>query len=282
MESAGPSHKLTQAESKNKRSKKMFLVCKNIIESDFCEKYTISFPKSRIDRSNGSFSLEAQSTFSDSWQARVQSEYNACPVGPYAGPYDQAASVPLSAQLPDSNLSYDKYTQFQHDSNVDCMEYAYSCIYDAFDDLEKIKVLGPVKIVSSNEGPTKIDNDYKKKIHYTCVSLRCKIPCPCKDCCNGEGQCKEHKIGHPHLFNKELHAISIRGSDFSCQNSFFFEQSYVNEYSEIPITCGPCNRDVLHHNAYHIDYHFHCKFCIQNHHKTKPTTERELLHEIRE
>ena len=53
------------------------------------------------------------------------------------------------------------------------MEYASSCIYDAFDHLEKIKVLGHVKIVSSNEGPAEINNDYKKKIHYTCLKKKC-------------------------------------------------------------------------------------------------------------
>ena len=262
----------------------MNILCETQIDSDLTdgEEYKLSLPESRIDRRNSDSSLEIKSSFSDSWKSHVQSVYNMCPVGPYAGPYDQAACVPMSVQLVGSDLDFERYTQFQHDGHLDCMRYRVSCIYSAYDDLEKINVLGPVEVVSTNDGPAEINNDYKKKIFYTCRKKRCKIPCPCKDCCTEEGQCSEHKMGHPHLFNSKLHAISIRGSDLSCQNSSFFQRSYVNKYSQIPVSCKPCNRDLLHHNAYHIDYHFYCRFCVQNHHKTKASTEGELHHEIKE
>ena len=39
-------------------------------------------------------------------------------------------------------------------------------LYDALDDLEKIKVLGPVEVVNN---PVEVNNDYKKKVTFTCV-----------------------------------------------------------------------------------------------------------------
>ena len=156
----------------------MYLLCETQIDSDITdgEEYKLSLPVSRIDRRNSDSSLEIESSFSDSWKSHVQSVYNMCPVGPYAGPYDQAACVPLSV-----------YTQFQHDGHLDCMKYRLSCIYNTYDDLEKIYVLSPVEVVSTNDGPAEINNDYKKKIFYTCRKKRCRFPCPCKDCCTEKG-----------------------------------------------------------------------------------------------
>jgi uncharacterized C2H2 Zn-finger protein len=284
MEGTKRSNQKKNENCRSKRSKRMHLLCETQIDSDITNgaEYNLSLPESRIDRRNSGSCLKIQSSFSDSWKSHVQSVYNMCPVGPYAGPYDQAACVPLSVQLIGSDLNFERYTQFQHDAHLDCMKYRVSCIYDTYDDLEKINVLGPVEIVSTHDGPVDINNDYKKKIYYTCRKKRCEIPCPCKDCCTQDGQCTEHKMGHPNLFDSKLHAVSIRGSDLSCQNSSFFQRSYVNKYSQIPVSCKSCRRDVLHHNAYHIDYHFYCRFCVQNHHKTKPSTEGELLHEIKE
>ena len=262
----------------SKRKKKTFLLCETQIETDMnkSEQFKLTFPESRKDKSTPF--TENHSSFSESWQSRVQTEYNDCPVGPYAGPYDQASCLPLSVQLPGSDLDFDKYTKFQHDESADCMKYQVSCIYDAFDDLEKIKVLGPVEVVKN---PVEVNNDYKRKITYTCVKSRCEIPCPCKDCCQQKGQCTEHKIGHPSDFDAEAHLISIRASDLEWKDSSFFSNSYVNKYSQLPKPCKSCHRDLVHHNAYHIDYHFYCKFCVQNHYKLKAASKKELIQEIK-
>ena len=70
--------------------------------NDEIDDFKLAFPKSRIDKSTAN--TETHSSLSDQWQSLVQSKYNECPVGPYAGPYDQAACVPLSVQLPGSDL----------------------------------------------------------------------------------------------------------------------------------------------------------------------------------
>ena len=42
--------------------------------------------------------------------ACLQVQYNTCPVGQYAGPYDQNEMLPLSIQLPGTDLNFDRYT----------------------------------------------------------------------------------------------------------------------------------------------------------------------------
>ena len=103
----------------SKRRKKTFLLCETQIETNMnkSEQFKLTFPESRKDKSTPF--TENHSSFSESWQSRVQTEYNDCPVGPYVGPYDQASCLPLSVQLPGSVLYFDKYTKFQYDESAD-------------------------------------------------------------------------------------------------------------------------------------------------------------------
>ena len=69
------------------------------------KKFQFSMPSSRVSRSeqiNDTVQLAG-------FQGRVQREYNTCPVGCYAGPYDQNEKLKLSVQLPMSKLDYKSY-----------------------------------------------------------------------------------------------------------------------------------------------------------------------------
>ena len=258
--------------------KTKFIQCETFVENQNGENFRISLPESRVDRS--SFSLDIRERFEDStWMFRVQKEYNSSPVGPYVGPYDQSECVPLSAQLCKSDLNYARYTEFIHDDEVDCHTFTISTEYDDLDDLEKLAAL-------EIDDKEKDSDEVSGKVYYSCQKKKssCKVPCPCKDCCTDEVHCKLHKVGHPKLFNPELHAISIRGSDNFCEDSSFFSpnRSYVNKYANIPVSCDVCQRDLLHHDAYHIEYHPRCQYCQQNKFKLKPETAEELRKDLKE
>ena len=53
-------------------------------------------------------------------------------------------------------------------------------------------------------------------------------------------------------------------------------------YSEIPKSCNPCGKDLLHHDAYHLVYHHNCKFCRFNKFKYRAESEKELHKIIKE
>merc|ERR1719318_1732532 len=74
----------------------------------------LSFPESRLNRDHSKLEVE---TSLNGYLGRVQSEYNDHPVGQYMGPYDQNRNLELKVQLPNSDLDFSNYTEFQHDGD---------------------------------------------------------------------------------------------------------------------------------------------------------------------
>ena len=207
---------------------------------------------------------------------RVQSEYNNHPVGQYMGPYDQNKNLKLDVQLPDSNLDYSRYTEFQH-SGDRCYKFCLKS-YDKYDDLDKIDAYRTVTEVDTDESDTDSSSDDPEKDQkgYSCQHGKCQIPCPCPLCHLNQSQCKDHRIKHISLFNEKDDAISIKSSERFCENKNFLSKSYIIKYSGIPLKCKVCKRDLLFHHAYHFEYHDKCRFCKPSWYKYKAKTRTEL------
>jgi uncharacterized Zn-finger protein len=75
--------------------------------------------------------------------------------------------------------------------------------------------------------------------------------------------------------------MTIRSSESMFKDSSFLSNSYTIRYSNIPIDCSRCARDLVHHNLYHLKYHESCKFCLQIRHKLKPTTLKGFHKEVK-
>ena len=105
--------------------------------SNGSEEFHLSLPKSRIRTGE----LENNFVRLSGFLGRVQREYKICPVGPYAGPYDQNEKLKLNIQLPLSDLDYTAYSEFIHDDTVDCSEFLIGANYLELNDLEKIDSL---------------------------------------------------------------------------------------------------------------------------------------------
>ena len=172
------------------------------------------------------------------------------------GSYDQSDCIPLKAQLSDSTLNFEQYTQFDHDYDLECKQFRIVSEreYRNLKDLEKIDSLKHSKNIEKKDINDVAD---KHKISYTCFKGCCKIPRCCKDCCINEIQCMLHRITHPDLFDPKLHRRTIRSASKICKDSSFFGKNkmYTIEYSEIPKSCNLCGKDLVHHDAYHLVYH---------------------------
>ena len=247
----------------------MFKVKTSIKNHKIDEAFELSLPKSRNSRN---FSKLKTTEVLDGFKGRVQSEYNQCPVGAYVGPYDQNETLNLSIQLPNSDLDFDKYSEYVHPMNMTCGEFSISQNYNQLDDLEKIDSLEFCK--ESLDSEDEDDND--AKVYYACTEKKCKIPCPCKSCSSDEKQCNLHHIKHLKLFDEKNHAMAIRSSEEFCISESFFSTSYVVKYAGIPSNCLQCCKDLIHHKAYHISFHDSCKFCLQNWFKLRAKNQREL------
>ena len=246
------------------------LKLKTVIESSGSEDpFKLSFPKSRIDRQT--LSNHENIVKLDGFKGRLQKEYNACPVGPYSGPYDQNENLELKIQLPKSNLDYENYTSYIHDEQSICRKFKVKRSYAEKKDLEKIDTLEFAEIRFDDEKEME-----KTRVYYTCQRRKCEIPCPCILCCTDKGQCSLHKIKHPELFNENEDAVSIRSTEQHCEDGDFFSSGYIIKYSGIPISCSPCTKDLLHHKSYHLTFHSACKFCNQNWYKLYPLNEKEF------
>ena len=238
----------------------------NSVISD--EKFVLRMPFSRIEHSNTKLNITHKF---NGFKGRVQKEYNRSPVGPYEGPYDQDPAIYLSAQLIKSPLSFAKYTNFRHSENVSCKIFKVSPNQNC-NDLERIKSL-EIK----NDSKTKfIEPEDTRKIFYTCKKKFCVIPCPCVACCSDRGQCPDHHISHPDLFDETDHLFSVRSTELSCTEKDFFNYSYVLKYSGISKTCFQCKLDLLDHKSYHLKFHWTCKFCKLYQYKLYPKSVKAL------
>ena len=108
-----------------------------ILDQDTNEDFSLRFPLSRIARDYSQLDVaEALAGFN----GRIQSECNKNPVGQYAGPYDQNQALGLEIQLPESDLDFEKYTEFIHPDTSNCKAFSIRESYDQFDDLSKINI----------------------------------------------------------------------------------------------------------------------------------------------
>ena len=233
------------------------------------EPFKLFFPCSRIARDFSQFKTVTTLT---GFEGRIQNEYNRNPVGQYMGPYDQSEYLELNAQLPKSDLDFEKYTEFQHSNGSSCKSFSIKKNHDKFDDLEKFDALE----INDTVDDSFDDEEEDESLVYTCTNKECRIPCPCSPCCSGNAQCREHKLEHPDLFDEKLHAISVRSTDVFCEDESFFSRSYILKFSGIPIECPKCEKDLLHHHCYHLDYHKNCKFCRHNIYKQFQDSAKDL------
>ena len=245
-----------------------FLTTEIKIDSDTSdESFVLRMPISRVDLSQKT--VNTTHVF-DAFEGRAQREYNASPVGPYEGPYDQNPAVPLCAQLPRSRLCFDEYTNFIHSEEIKCKVFKLNNTNDV-DDLAR------VKLIISDRDSTEVfaeQNDYEKTF-YTCKKKLCVIPCPC-NLCSSSHQCPEHLIKHIDLFHEKDHAISVRSTELTCADKFFFFRSYILKYPGIPNNCLRCRKDLLNHKSYHLKFHWTCKFCKFFQYKLYPKSTKEL------
>lgn len=79
------------------------------------------------------------------------------------------------------------------------------------------------------------------------------------------------------MFDEETDTVVTRSSDVFCRDESFFERSYLVKYSGIPRKCKKCKKDIVHHMSYHLDFHYNCKFCMQNWFKLYPETAEEFI-----
>ena len=232
----------------------------------------IKFPKSRTNRQH--INLEIKENLSGLF-GRVQKEYNRHPVGKYMGPYDQNRNLKLNIQLPDSDLDFESYTEFIHDGD-ECFVFALKA-YKRSDDLEKIDAYQIVAKTEDLEDSDADSDDNENEVKmYSCQFGNCKIPCPCPQCHLDSPQCAEHRLKHQSLFDENKDSISIKSSDYFCEDKTFFKNSSILKFSGIPLSCKKCKQDLLYHDCYHFEYHEKCRFCKQSWFKYKAKTEEEL------
>ena len=158
------------------------------------------------------------------------------------GPYDQNEALNLDIQLPGTNLDFQSYTEFVHDKD-ECFEFSVKS-YAKYGDLDKISAYQIKAKVDELEERNSDESDKSEtglKL-YTCQTGRCKIPCPCPQCCSNRKQSREHKLKHVALFDEKNHAISIRSPNSFCLGESFFQNSYVLKFAGIPIDCKKCNQ----------------------------------------
>ena len=91
------------------------------------------FPKSRVKRGKAKNVVKDGLT---EFEKRVQEEYNDHKVGQYMGPYDQNEQLNLNVQLRNTDLDFEKYTEFVHDGK-ECFRFSLSS-YDEYLDTNKI------------------------------------------------------------------------------------------------------------------------------------------------
>ena len=239
----------------------------------FCEntqqKFKLRLPKSRVDLKDRSKKIHHAL---EGFKGRVQDEYNCSPVGPYEGPYDQHPQIPMYAQLSNSKLDYDKYTNFSHSEESHCKIFKIQQNYGEVDDLNKIETIE----IAEDAKDKFVNPGNDEKVFYTCTKKCCMIPCPCHPCNAHEGQCPEHNMKHIDLFDENEHAISVRSTDQTCSKETFFFHSYILKFPGIPKDCPRCKKDLVHHKCYHLNFHWMCKFCKLYQYKLYPKNISEL------
>lgn len=242
----------------------------SLIDPNSRETFDLRFPLSRSDRDFSKLNVTSAQT---GFNGRMQSFYNKAPIGPYQGPYDQNAGLSLSIQLPESDMNFEKYTEFRHPETVQCRKFTIKESYQEIKDLEKVAAIA---INDKTGSDTESDSDEEDRVQYSCQYGNCVIPCPCFQCCTGEVQCNEHKIQHIANFDENVHIVTVRSSEDFYNDATFMDKSYLIKHPGIPVDCSNCKRDHIQHICYHLDIHDNCRFCRQNIFKTFAETEAEF------
>ena len=149
--------------------------------------------------------------------------------------------------MPNSELGFDSYTEFMHSENASCAVFSIKKSYEHVDDFKKIDSLkisdeAVEHIESSDDSDESSDLD-DERIFYTCKNKKCRIPCPCSQCCSDSGQCSKHSIRHVDLFDEDKHAASVRSADDFCLDESFSPNMYILKYSGILLKCIQCQKE---------------------------------------
>lgn len=188
----------------------------------------LRFPACRIPRDLSKIGGNVQ--LLPGFHGRIQAEYNSDPVGQFAGPYDQNEKLDLKLQLPDADLNFEQYTEFQHKGS--CHKFRIGKCYDSFSDLEKIDTIE----VDSDEESDSDSNDEDvddDTITYTCEQKQCIIPCPCLFCYgDGKKQCSEHWVKHKDLFDEQSDVVVARTTDTFCEDETFLPEVILPSIQE--------------------------------------------------
>ena len=224
IESSASNPSVTESENCRKQLK-----LETQISGESKEQFKLSFPKSRVSRDLPSIALHPKMP---GFQGRIQDEYNNHPVGPYVGPYDQNEKLELNLQLPDSDLDFSRYTEFQHDGDQ-CYRYSLKS-YKRYDDLEKIDAICIETKIEDKEHDSN-DESESEQYYYTCQLETCQIPCLCPQCHQQLDQCPDHKMKHCALFDEKEHLISIRNSEKFCLENSFLSKGYILKFPLAPM-----------------------------------------------
>ena len=262
-------------------------VQKNNLKISFGVRYAKKFTLVRFPESRKSRTKKSEPKSKSDWNKHICSIYTDNPVGSYQGQFD----TPINSKVYNGArpLSFAEYTEFTHSPPGHCNEYVViKEKYNSLDDLKKIESLGKDSDASvvNIKGPCSKDRDMS--LLYTCVNHKCVIPCVCKDCVLEEKQCQNHQILHTGYFDFKTHALTVRSDDSLDINKVRHDSQFnveskveVMRYAGIANDCFKCQRDLLHHQAYHLVHHELCKFCRNEKHKYENVSHKRICQENR-
>ena len=244
------------------------------------ENLVVRFPRSRTSRAR--YFSNRWKKNDTSWNKIVADEYQNNHVGAYQGNYDKPICE-TGLRCGNSFLTFSEFSNYRHEPKNMCRVFEVNKRkYSELENKDKIKayfiidqtqvqdfnIVGPATVIESN------------RIIYTCENHSCVFPCLCKDCVLGTGQCGEHKISHPNLFDPKEDFFIVRNADsfnINCNtgnitysNSMQKGQEMVYDvykYAGIKHDCSLCSTDIFHHQAFHFVYHDSCKFCRASKHR---------------
>ena len=170
-----------------------------------------------------------------------------------------------------AKIIFENRTMFTHAETQECFEWVPTLTGNNAWNTDIVKVekyvlrelADPVKTI---QGPASIKS---MGIIYTCNKMTCVIHCPCTLCndkkpckllcrdevCGGcNGQCINHQIKLPRLFNSETDLYTLSCTQLDCYR-------YGIPYAGIPASCSDCSKDLLEHQNLHLVFHTRCRYC---------------------
>ena len=260
-------------------------VQKNNMKLSFGIRYKENFTLLRFPECRKNRTIKSEPNSKSDWQRQICRSYIDNPVGSYQGHFDK----PINCKVYNGArpLSFAEYTEFSHSPPDQCNEYTINKTkYENISDLKKIESLEIEIEGKSKRIEGSCSSNYDMSILYTCNKKRCIVPCVCKDCISEEKQCQLHKILHPGYFDPEKHSFSVRNDDSLDINLVRHDLKFdvesrveVLKYAGIENGCDKCQRDLLHHQAYHLIHHDLCKFCRNAKHRYENVENKRICHE---